>query len=50
MSCKYIKKSNLGEDYIKCRRDNSVRKRGCPCSKYEPTFWEYISEYFKRGK
>lgn len=50
MSCKYIKKSNLGEDYIKCRRDNSIRKNGCPCARYKPTFWEYIRKYFKSGK
>lgn len=47
MKCKYNTKAKIGDTYIKCGRDGSIRKKGCPCAKYKPTFWEYIKEYFK---
>ena len=46
MKCKYEKKSELGNKYVKCQRDGSIRRYPCHCNKHEPTFWEKLKVKF----
>jgi hypothetical protein len=46
MNCKYqINK----KDYIICSKDNSIRRKGCPCAKFEYTFWQKVKLWFKEN-
>ena len=37
--CKYAVRE---KDHVYCKRDGSIRKRGCPCHHHSLTLWERI--------
>lgn len=41
------KKTELGNKYVRCRRDGSIRHYPCYCTKYEPTFLEKLKAKFR---
>lgn len=42
--CKYDEKSLLGNGYVRCQLDGSVRKNGCPCNKRELSWWQKFKQ------
>lgn len=47
LKCKHAIKEN---EYIRCSLDNSIRKKGCPCAKFEYTFWQKVKLWFKENR